>query len=59
MLKTIIIASVDNRFTVKRLSYVNKKPYLMPENPDFEPISISEESDVEIFGVVTKIIRTV
>lgn len=35
----IVVAMIDDEATVKRLVIENgKRPYLMPENPDFEPI---------------------
>lgn len=35
----IVVALIDDEATVKRLVAENgKKPYLMPENPDFDPI---------------------
>jgi len=54
----IIIASIDGMLTVKRLSFIEKKPYLLPANPDFDPIPILENSEVYIWGVVVKILRS-
>ena len=55
----IIIAAIDGMLTVKRLGYVNGQPYLLPENINFEPIPIRENSEVYIWGVVTNIIRSI
>ncbi|NDL61550.1 translesion error-prone DNA polymerase V autoproteolytic subunit [Acerihabitans arboris] len=52
----IVIASVDDGFTVKRLQ-LHPRAQLMPMNPAFAPILIDEHSQVEIFGVVTFIIH--
>jgi DNA polymerase V len=49
----IVIASINNELTVKRLEYQNGQPCLLPENPDFEPITIGETDNVQLFGVVT------
>ncbi|MBB6117827.1 DNA polymerase V [Rahnella inusitata] len=50
---SIVIASLDNEFTVKRL-LLRPKPCLMPMNPDFAPIYFDpDNSDLEIWGVVT------
>ena len=39
----IVVAMIDDEATVKRLIIERgKKPYLMPENPDFEPIMPDE-----------------
>lgn len=54
----IVVAAIDGMVTVKRLSYIDGKPYLLPENPDFEPIPILENSEARICGVVTNVIRT-
>jgi DNA polymerase V len=53
----IIIAAIDGMLTVKRLGYINGKPYLLPENANFEPIPILENSELHIWGVVTNILR--
>lgn len=55
----IIVAAIDNMLTVKRLGYIDNKPYLLPENPDFEPIPILENTEIHIWGVVTNILRKV
>lgn len=56
----IVIAAIDGQLTVKRL---HKKPngqfVLMPENPDYPPIEISEENETYIWGVVTNVIHSV
>ncbi|RUP36160.1 MAG: translesion error-prone DNA polymerase V autoproteolytic subunit [Acinetobacter sp.] len=53
----IIIAAIDGMLTVKRLGYIKGKPFLLPENPNFNPIPILENSEVHIWGVVTNILR--
>lgn len=46
----IVVAMIDDEATVKRLvSISGEKPYLMPENPDFEPI---KPDYMEILGRV-------
>jgi DNA polymerase V len=54
----IIIAALDGILTVKRLGYINNQPYLLPENADFDPIPILENSEIHVWGVVTNILRT-
>ncbi|MFC6673248.1 translesion error-prone DNA polymerase V autoproteolytic subunit [Marinobacterium aestuariivivens] len=53
----IVIASVDGEFTVKRLSL---RPSLRLEasNTLYSPIELSDESELEIFGVVTNVIHS-
>jgi DNA polymerase V len=56
---SIVVASINSEFTVKTLRKVNGNVFLMPENPDFEPIPVTPESDFKIFGVVRKKIAAV
>ncbi|GGI79297.1 SOS (error prone) mutagenesis protein UmuD (RumA) [Legionella impletisoli] len=55
----IVIAAVNGELTVKRLYRVAGKVQLVAENPDFEPIDITEEQDLVIWGVVTHVIHQV
>ncbi|CQH79309.1 translesion error-prone DNA polymerase V autoproteolytic subunit [Yersinia enterocolitica] len=48
---SIVIASIDNEFTVKRL-ILRPKPCLMPMNSEFSPIYFDPDS-LQIWGVVT------
>ncbi|EBV1760875.1 umuDC operon-like protein [Salmonella enterica subsp. enterica serovar Newport] len=52
----IVIANFDGEFTVKKLQ-LSPAPMLTPMNPDYQPIAISSEQDLQIFGVVTYIIH--
>ena len=49
----IELAVIDGEFTVKQLSILDRKLFLMPQNPQYSPLQISEEMDFEIWGVVT------
>lgn len=49
----IVAASVDGKITLKRLSYHFGKAILIPENEKYKPISIQEDQDFKIFGVLT------
>jgi DNA polymerase V len=53
---SIVIAVVDGEFTVKRLVINFKERKLVPENPRFKAIIITEEMQCEIWGVVRSII---
>jgi DNA polymerase V len=55
----IVIATLDGEFTVKRFQRKGKRSYLLPENPDFAPMEITENMTVEIWGVVTYVIHKV
>lgn len=52
----IVIAAVEGEFTVKRLQ-LHPAVMLKPENPSYQPILIGGEDSLEIFGVVTYIVK--
>ncbi|ADD76930.1 UmuD [Pantoea ananatis LMG 20103] len=54
----IVVASVEGEFTVKRLQ-LQPCLQLMPMNRQFKPIAISTEDALEVFGVVTYVIKSV
>jgi DNA polymerase V len=53
----IIIAIVNGEMTVKR--FVRKDTFcqLVAENSNYQPIEITEDSDFEVWGVVTSVIH--
>jgi len=51
-LKSIVIAIIDGEFTVKRISKINGKLYLLPDNKLYQPIEIKDTSNFQIWGVV-------
>lgn len=53
----IVIAAVDGEFTVKRLQ-LHPIVMLKPENAAYHPIMIGSEDNLEIFGVVTYIVKS-
>jgi DNA polymerase V len=54
---SIVIALVDGGFTVKRILKRNGSLSLMPENPMFPPIRVTDSMDFEVWGVVTHVIK--
>ena len=55
----IVLASLRDEFTVKRL-HVNKNTYLLlPENKNCKPIPVLQKEDLHIWGVVTFVIHRV
>lgn len=50
----IVVARIGDEATVKRLSRRSGQVWLLPENPDFEPI---DGSEAEIIGLVKAVIR--
>ena len=55
----IAVCLVDGEFTVKRIKKIKKKFYLMPENKKYEPIEITEEKELIVWGIVEYVIKKV
>ncbi len=51
----IIVAMLNKEQTVKRYKIHNDSIYLMPENPDFLPIPITDHDELLILGKVVEI----
>lgn len=54
----IVIAAVNGELTVKRLSRMEGKVRLLPENSNYPPIEINGDEELVIWGVVTHVIHT-
>jgi len=54
----IVVAVVNGDFTVKRVQKRGAKLFLVAENPDYQPLEISESADFEIWGVVLHVIHS-
>jgi DNA polymerase V len=55
----IAICFIDGEFTVKRILVEQDCLYLMPENPTYSPIKVTEENELIIWGMVTYVIKKV
>jgi DNA polymerase V len=55
----VIIALVDGEFTVKRLRRTAIGLELAPENPEYDSIPLSEETDFQVWGVVLHVVHKV
>ncbi|EDR6927958.1 translesion error-prone DNA polymerase V autoproteolytic subunit, partial [Salmonella enterica subsp. enterica] len=53
----IVIAAVDGEFTVKRLQ-LRPTVQLNPMNSAYSPIIVGSEDTLDVFGVVTFIVKT-
>lgn len=55
----IVIAVIDGELTVKRLILEGRgnNVFLVPENPSYRPITITEDMSFHIWGVVTYVIH--
>ena len=56
--KNVVVAVLDGELTVKRLSKQNQVLRLLPENLNYEPIEITPQQTIEIWGVVTSVIHS-
>lgn len=54
----IVIAAVNGELTVKRLWIQAKKVLLAAENDAYQPIEITEDVELHIWGVVTNVIHS-
>ena len=55
--KKVVIAVIDGELTVKRIRNTKTGFILVPENDKYSPITITEGSDFEVWGVVTTVIH--
>lgn len=52
-----VVCFLDGEFTVKTFRLIDKKAFLMPANPDFKPIEVTEDMDMRVWGVVVWILH--
>jgi len=55
----IVVALVDNEFTVKRLIIDETSQWLKAENPEYKNIYLHEGQELIIWGVVTYVIKMI
>lgn len=49
----VVVAAVDGEFTLKTLKKVGDHAWLVPANPNYQPIALGPDVDVSVWGVVT------
>lgn len=54
---SVVIALVNGELTIKRLHQQDGQISLLPENPDYSPIEISDGMEFAVWGVVTGVVR--
>jgi DNA polymerase V len=54
----IAVCYIDGDFTLKRIKLTADGLWLMPANDLYQPIQVTEASDLRIWGVVTHIIKS-
>ena len=55
--KSVVIAVIDGELTVKRIRIEKKKITLEPENKSYSIRRITEDTDFQVWGVVTNVIH--
>jgi DNA polymerase V len=55
----IAVCFIDGEFTVKRIKIDAEGLCLMPENKEFQPIKVSEDNKLIIWGIVMYVIKEV
>jgi DNA polymerase V len=55
----IIVAVINGEFTVKRFVKKEKDLFLVPANNAYSTIRISPDSDFQVWGIVTYVVRKV
>ena len=53
----IAVCYVNGEFTVNRVKIEKDHVYLVPENKKYNPIKITEENELIVWGVVTYVIK--
>ena len=53
----IAVCFIDGEFTVKRLKVTKDEVLLIPENPKYRSIKVTEENELIIWGVVTYVVK--
>jgi DNA polymerase V len=53
----IAVCCLDGEFTLKRIKIKTNCVWLVPENDDFQPIVVTEDNELIIWGIVTFIIK--
>lgn len=53
----IAVCFINGEFTLKRIHIDSEGLWLMPANEKFNPIFVTTESDLRIWGVVTHVIK--
>lgn len=56
----LAVCCIDGEFTLKRVKRGREEEclWLMPANPDYRPLRVTEENDFRIWGVVRHVIKT-
>ena len=55
----IVIVALEGQLTVKRLVKKNDQVWWYPENTNYQPMLLTDQQDITVWGVVTNVIHKV
>ena len=55
----IAVCYLNGEFTVKRVKIEKDEVYLVPENKKYNPIKVTEENELIVWGIVTYVIKKI
>lgn len=55
----IVVCFIDGDFTIKRIMKKNGNLFLKAENKNYKPIKIEEENKLQVWGIVTYVIKKI
>lgn len=55
--KSVVIAVINGELTVKRIRIIKRKISLEPENVNYSTQEITEDTEFEVWGVVTSVVH--
>lgn len=55
----VAVCFIDGEFTIKRIKIEKDCVYLMPENKNYQPIKVTDENELVIWGIVTYVIKSI
>lgn len=53
----IAVCYIDGEFTLKRIEIKKDEIWLMPGNPEFQPIRVRAESEFQVWGILIYVIK--
>lgn len=56
---SVSVCFIDGEFTLKKISLRNDGLYLVPANRKYAEIKVSEESNFQVWGIVTHVIKSI
>jgi len=54
----VAVCYIDGEFTIKRISIAKDCVYLMPANPNFKPIKVTQDNQFIVWGIVIHVIKS-